>query len=209
VLGALEDPVLELHDGSGALTAGNDHWRDTQESAISNTGLSPNDDRESAIVATLVPGAYTAIERGQADGTGVGPVEIYDLAADEDAKLGNISTRAFVDTGSDVIGGFIIAAGNGGTVLVRAIGPSLSRAGLSNVLANPQVDLHDANGAVLASNDDWRATQMVTIQASGISLTDDLKAAIIMTLPAGAYTAIVSGKNGGTGVGLVEVYNLQ
>jgi hypothetical protein len=108
-----------------------------------------------------------------------------------------------------LIGGFIIAAGNGGTVLVRAIGPSLSQAGLSNVLANPQVDLHDANGAVLASNDDWKTTQMVTIQASGISPTDDLEAAIIITLPAGAYTAIVSGKNGGTGVGLVEVYNLQ
>jgi hypothetical protein len=76
------------------------------------------------------------------------------------------------------------------------------------VLANPQVDLHDANGAVLASNDDWKTTQMVTIQASGISPTDDLEAAIIITLPAGAYTAIVSGKNGGTGVGLVEVYNL-
>ena len=210
VLGALQDPVLELHDSSGALMAENDNWRDTQETAISNTGLPPNDDRESAIIATLVPGAYTAIERGQADGTGVGLVEIYDLAADGNADLGNISTRALIDTGSNVlIGGFIVAAGNGGTVLVRAIGPSLSGAGLSNVLANPKVDLHDANGAVLASNDDWKSTQMVAIQASGIPPTDDLEAAILMTLPAGAYTAIVSGKNGGTGVGLVEVYNLQ
>jgi sugar lactone lactonase YvrE len=210
VPGALPDPTLELHNGTGALVAMNDNWRDTQEATIIGTGLQPNDNRECSIVSSLSPGSYTAIERGKVNATGVGLVEIYDLASGAAAKLGNISTRAFVDTGDNVmIAGFILGAGNGAKVLVRALGPSLAQAGISNFLRNPTVELHDRNGQLVAANDNWKTTQMAAIQATAIQPTNDLEAAIVTTLPNGPYTAIVKGQNGGTGVGLIEVYDLR
>ena len=210
VPGALLDPTLELRDHSGALVSMNDNWRDTQQAAIINTGIPPTDDRESAIVRSLSPGDYTVIERGKADTTGVGLVEIYDLASGAPAKLGNISSRALVETGSNVmIAGFILGAGNGATVLVRAIGPSLAQAGITNFLRNPMIELRNSNGQLLAANDNWKTTQMAAIQATTIPPTNDLESAIVITLPSGPYTAIVRGQNSGTGVGLVEVYNIR
>ena len=210
VPGALSDPTLELRNHAGALISMNDNWRDTQQAAIINTGIPPNDDRESAIVRSLSPGAYTVIERGKTDATGVGLVELYDLASAASAKLANISTRAFVETGSNVlIAGFILGAGNGATVLVRAIGPSLAQAGITNFLRNPMVELRNGNGQLVAANDNWKTTQMAAIQATTIPPMNDLESAIITTLPSGSYTAIVRGQNSGTGVGLIEVFNIR
>jgi len=210
VTGTLQDPMVELHDHTGAIIATNDNWRETQQSEIIATGLQPSDDHEAAVLRTLSPGAYTVIERGNNDATGIGVIEAYDLDAAANSNLANISTRGFVDTGNNVmIGGFIIGAGNGARVLVRALGPSLAALGIANALANPVMELHDANGGIVRSNDSWRDTQQAEILGSGLPPANDLEAAIIATLEPGAYTVVVSGNNGVTGVGLVEVYNLR
>src|SRR5713101_53379 len=194
----------------GAIIATNDNWRDTQESEIEATGLAPTDNRESAIVMTLDSDSnYTAILRGTNDTTGVGLVEVYDLDQAANSKLANISTRGFVDTGDNVmIGGFI--SGNGvAKVIVRAIGPSLTSFGVPGALQDPTLELHDINGAIIATNDNWRDTQESEIEATGLAPTDDRESAIVATITPSNYTAIVRGKNDTTGVGLVEVYNIQ
>ncbi|MBA3607518.1 MAG: hypothetical protein H0W43_03250 [Chthoniobacterales bacterium] len=206
----LANPVLELHGSDGALITLNDDWKDDQQSEIEASGFQPNDDFESAILATLDPGSYTAIVTGKDGGTGVGLVEGYDLDAAADAQLANISTRGFVETGSNVmIGGFILGGEAGeANVLIRAIGPSLTQFGVADALADPTLALHDGNGALLSSNDNWKESQQSEIEATGLAPGDDLESAVLATLPPGAYTAIVAGKNGLTGVGLVEVYRL-
>src|ERR1043166_2868356 len=210
VPGALADPSLELHGPGGFVTITNDNWRDNQEAEIEATGVAPSIDLESAIVAMLPPGAYAAVVRGNDGGTGVGLVEAYDLDTAADAQLPNISTRGFVDLGDNVmIGGFIL--GNGGAsarVIVRAIGQSLTAAGVPNALADPTVELHNSNGATIGANDDWRDTQEAEIEGTGIPPSDDRESALVQTLAPGAYTAVVIGKNDTTGVALVEAYRL-
>jgi hypothetical protein len=207
VQGALADPVLQLYKGQ-ALLEGNDNWT-SNEAAVKATSLAPSNPLESAIVTTLAPGAYTAILSGKNGGTGVGLVEVYDLAPDSKALLANISTRCDVQAGDNVlIGGFILEGAEPTEILVRAIGPSLTKEGISGALADPILDLYDANGAVI-TNDNWRGTQEQAIIATGVAPTNDKESAILATLPPGPYTAIVSGKNRGTGVALVEVYNIQ
>ena len=136
-------------------------------------------------------------------------MEAYDLNAEAVSQLANIRTRGLVQTGDDVmIGGFITGRGdNNGKVLVRAIGPSLTTAGIVDALPDTMLELRDANGALVTSNDDWRDANQDMIELTGLAPSDDRESAILATLPAGAYTAIVSGK-GGTGVGLVEAYQL-
>ena len=214
VPGALADTVLELHDASGTI-ASNDNWHDTQASEIQNTGIAPSNDLESAILRTLSPGSYTVILSGKNGGTGVGLVEVYDLATTGASTLANISTRGFVNTGDNaIIGGFIVGAGLGsnGTgsarVALRAIGPSLANAGIANPLQDPILEIHDGNGAVITSNDNWKDSQESLIQQSGLAPSDSRESALISVVPTGAYTAIVRGKGDGTGVGLIEVYNL-
>ena len=203
----LADPTLELYQ-DGILIMSNDNWKDSQQSEIEATGLAPTEDLESAIVATLAPGSYTVILRGQNSGTGIGLVEAYDLDAAAQSSLANTSTRGFVQTGDDVlIGGFIIGNGGSDTVVVRAIGPSLADAGIVNSLADPTLDLYDANGVVIRSDDNWRDSQESLLQSTGLAPTNDAESAIIRSLEPGSYTAIVRGKDGGTGVALVEVYN--
>lgn len=219
VPGALQDPTLEVRASNGVLIATNDNWKiddktlQSQQSAVQATGAPPTDDRESALALELelAPGAYTAIERGKRNTTGVGLVEVYDLNQTADSKLANISTRGFVAGGDSVmIGGFIIGAGNGASkVIVRAIGPSLAAAGITNPLPDPFLEIHNGNGALLVSNDNWKTTQQAEIEASGVPPTNDLEASIVTTLPIGNYTAIVSGQNNSTGVALVEAYNLR
>lgn len=208
---ALADPVLELHDGSGALIASDDNWKDKQQADIQATGVAPSNELEAAILATLNPGSYTAIVSGKNNGTGVGLVEVYDLDQNTSYRLANISTRGLVETGTNVmIGGFIIGGGPGNSdVLVRGIGPSLATTGVSNPLADPTVELHDVNGALIASNDNWKDTQQPAIQATGIPPSNDAESALVATLAPGNYTAVLAGTSGGTGVGLVEVYHLQ
>jgi hypothetical protein len=225
---ALADPTLELHNGAGALIGSNNNWQTTiiggvitsnQVSAIQNSGHAPTQPSESAIIATLQPGNYTAIVRGVNNTVGVALAEVYDLSADTASVLGNISTRSFVQTGNDVmIGGFIIEGSGPKTVIVRAIGPELTRFGIPNVLADPALDLHNSAGALIASNNNWQTTviggiitsdQVSAIQNSGHAPTQPSESAIIATLQPGNYTAIVRGVNNTVGVALVEVYDLQ
>jgi glucose/arabinose dehydrogenase len=209
----LADPVLELRGPTGALITSNDNWRSTQEVEIVASQLAPPNDLESAIIATLQPGAYTGVVQGQGGASGVGLVEVYDLdAGSTSSRLSNISTRSFVQTGDNrLIGGFILGNNIGAAnVIVRAIGPSLIKTGVSNALADPTVELRDGNGALILANDNWQddPTQAAQISASGLAPGDPLEAAILASPLPGPYTAIVAGKNNGTGIGLVEIYNI-
>src|SRR5207253_5443687 len=173
------------------------------------TGIPPGNNLESAIVATLPANnsAYTAIVRGVNNGTGVGLVEAYDLDRTVNSKLANISTRGFVQTGDNVlIGGLIVLGQNPLRIIVRAIGPSLS---ITGKLADPTLELRDANGALIRANDNWRSDQQAEIIATGIPPANDLESAIVQNVAAGSYTAIVRGVNGTTGIALVEVYALN
>jgi hypothetical protein len=208
VSGVLADPTLELRDGTGALVTSNDNWKDTQQSAINATGLAPPNDLESAILHTFTPGNYTGIVRGKNNTTGIGLIEAYDVDQAPDTTLTNISTRGFVDTNQNVmIGGFI--SGDGIVrVIVRGLGPTLSQFGVPNVLADPTLELHDANGTVIASNDNWQDSQQAEINASGFAPPNANESAIIIVRPAENTTAIVRGKNNTTGNALVEAYIL-
>jgi uncharacterized delta-60 repeat protein len=212
VPGALHDPVLELHGPGGFVTITNNNWRDTQEAAIQATGIAPTNDFESAIDATLPPGAYTAVVRGNGNTSGVAVIEAYDLAQDALSNLANISTRASVGTGDNiVVAGFVLGDGNGEErIVVRGIGPSLTTFGVANALANPTLELRDGNGALLVANNDWQddPAQAAELTAAGLAPTKDLESAIAATLSPGPYTALLAGLNNGTGVGLVEVYDL-
>jgi hypothetical protein len=207
----LSDPTLELFQGNTLLTS-NDDWRESQQTEIENTGIPPSNDLESAIVRDLTPGAYTAIVRGKNEATGTGLVEAYDLGRGTDARLGNIATRGFVQTGDNVmIAGFIVGgeSGRGTRVIVRGLGPSLTGFGVPNALENPTLQLIDGFGTVVASNDNWRDSQESEIQMSGLAPSKDNEAAILAAVPAGHYTAVVRGPNDTTGVALVEVYHLD
>jgi hypothetical protein len=212
--GALQDPILQLRNEQTQAVVTNDNWRDTQEQLIKDTTIPPNDDRESAIVAGLDPGNYTAIVSGKDGGTGIGLVEVYDLGTasldtTSKAQLAEISTRGNVLTADNVIiGGFIISGVNT-KVLVRGIGPSLTAFGIGNALQDPTIELHDGNGATIGTNDDWRSDQEQAIINTSVPPKDDRESAIVSTLSPGAYTAILRGKSNTTGVALVEVYGLQ
>jgi hypothetical protein len=211
VTGVLADPTLQLFDGSGHPFWFNDNWKDTQQAQIQATGLAPPNDLESAILQVLQPGHYTAVLSGKNGTTGVGLVEVYDISPGVFAELTNVSTRGFVGTGQQMmIGGFIMSGGNGATqVVVRGLGPTLTQFGVSGALADPVVTLVDGNGNVIQNNNDWKNTQQAAIQATGLAPPNDLEAAILATVAAGHYTAILSGNGGGTGIGLVEVYKLR
>jgi hypothetical protein len=207
----LADPTLELHDSTGAVIAFNDNWMDApNRQEIIDSGLAPTNNLESAILTSLSPGNYTAIVRGVNNGTGIALVEGYDLDPTAGSKLGNISTRALVQTGDNVmIGGFIITGGGQKNVIVRAIGPSLAQYGITNPLADPTLELHNGNGAVIAFNDNWKDSQQAEIEATGLPPSDDAESAIVQTLAPGNYTAIVRGVNNTIGVALAEVYGLN
>jgi hypothetical protein len=209
----LADPVLELHGPGAFVTIINDNWRDTQQAEIEATGIPPTNDLESAIVATLAPGAYTAIVRGKNNTSGVALIEVYDLNQGVASKLANLSTRAFVSTGSNiVIAGFLLSNYPGmDQIVVRGIGPSLAP-GLfppGAVLADPTLELRDSNGALLISNNDWQdnPVQAAEITAAGLAPSNIRESAIAATLPPGLYTALLAGLNNGTGIGVVEIYD--
>ena len=208
---ALADPVMELHGPSGFTTITNDNWRDTQEAEIIATGRAPSNDLESAIVADLAPGTYTAILAGNADTTGVGLLEIFDLSPNQDSGLANISTRGNVGTVNDImIGGFIVDGGGGAdAIIVRGLGPSLAALGIPNVLINPQLELRNSNGGLIRSNNNWMddPAQAALISAAGLAPGNTLEAAIVESLSPGTYTALLSGRANLTGIGLVEVYD--
>jgi hypothetical protein len=214
VTDAVKDPILRLFGPTGTAIAVNDNWQDIQQPEIEETGIAPGDLRESSIVATLVPATYTASLAAADGGSGVGLVEIYDLNSGAPAKLANISTRGSVQTSENVmIGGFSLGGSstNPVTVVVRAIGPSLSQAGINNALTNPTLQLFDNNGQLVASNDNWGddSSQAAQLQALNIAPGNAAESAIVMTLAPGLYTAVVAGQGGGTGIGLIEVYAIQ
>jgi hypothetical protein len=206
----LSDPELELHGPGAFATITNDDWKQTQAVEIQATAIPPTNDLESAIVATLAPGAYTAIVKGNANTSGVALVEVYDLNQGADSRLANISTRAFVSTGDDiVIAGFQLSASNSSDkVVVRGIGPSLTAFAVTNALADPRLELRDGNGELLAANNDWQDNpfQAAEVMALGLAPTNHLESAIVAMLPPGSYTALLSGMNNVSGIGVVEVY---
>lgn len=208
VSGALANPRLELRNGAGQLVVANDNWQDApNKQEIIDTSIPPSQPLEAAILTTVAPGGYTVIVRGENDSTGVALVEAYDLEAGSNSRLANISTRGLVQTEDNVlIGGLILAGQEPRRVIVRAIGPSLTVPG---ALADPTLELRDANGGLLASNDNWRTSQEAEIIATTIPPSHDLESAVVQTLPPANYTAIVRGQNAATGVALVEAYALQ
>ena len=208
---ALQDPTLDLYQGETVLAA-NDDWKESQREEIEQTGVPPSDDRESAIVYTLDPGLYTAVMSGRGGGTGIGVIEVYDLDQRADSKLANIASRGFVETDENVMIGGLIVGGDGtadARILLRAIGPSLAEAGVTNALQDPVMELFDEQGVLVRENDDWEDTQRAAIEETTLAPKDPAESAILVDLKAGNYTAVVRGFNGGAGVGSVEVYNLR
>lgn len=210
--GKLDDPVIELHDAAGGLITSNDDWKSDQQN-VQATGLAPTNDRESAIVITLDPGQYTLVMRGKNNSSGIGVVEVYDIGLQANARLANVSSRGIIGTGDNVlIGGFFAgpqtAAVTG--VVFRAIGPSLTQFGVPGAMQDPMLEIHNGNGDLIASNDDWQSDQKAAIQALNLAPSDSRESAIVMrNFDPGPYTAIVRGKNNTSGVGLVEIYDVQ
>ena len=209
VSGALADPTMTIVNRSNVVVASNDNWRDTQETEIAASGFAPPNDLESAIIATLAPGSYTAVVSGKNGGTGIGLIDVYQLDTST-SIFSNLSTRGFVGTGENVlIGGLIIGSGEPPVIVLRAIGPTLSSFGIAQPLQDPTLELRDANGALIAFDNDWSENTPTGIKATLLQPTDKRESAIIASLAPGNYTAIVRGKGGTTGVALVEAYRLH
>src|SRR6267378_1977648 len=208
----LTDPVLSVYNSSDTLIATNDNWQsDPNHFIIEANGLAPANLLESATLQTFAPGSYTVIVRGKDPTPGTGLVELYDLSPQSNSTLKNMSTRGSVDTGDDVlISGFIVGDVESATVVVRALGPSLASHGVSGVLSDPTLTIYDSTGTAIATNDNWQDNvNAIDIQRNGLAPPNPSESALVLHLPAGAYTAIVTGANGGTGVALAEVYTLH
>ena len=204
----MQDPFLDLHDATGSIET-NDNWQSnpSEAAAISNVNLAPKNPSESAIYRILPAGSYTAILEGVGSTTGIGLVEVYKVDAGT-GKLINISTRGQVLTGDQVLIGGLVASGVE-KVCIRATGPSLSNLGVQGALQDPTLTLYNSEGQQIDADDNWQdnpteASQMVAAQ---INPTDPRESAIFTSLSPGAYTAIVTGKNGSTGIGLVEIFD--
>jgi hypothetical protein len=212
VTNVLKDPALELYGPSGDLMMSNDNWRDDGSAAaeLMTSGVAPTNDSEAAIATMMGTVSYTAVMAGHDGGIGKALVDVYDLQQSSSSRIANISTRGRVRPGDGVmIGGFILGKGSAPTrIIVRGIGPSLGPA-IADALTDPMLALHDSNGVVIGSNDDWQQQQRAEIEATGIPPQDGREAAVVTQLGPGGYTAVLSGKNGGSGVGLVEVYDLH
>ena len=208
----LVDPVLELYDDSGLLLASNNDWRENpNQQEIIDTGAAPGVESEAAILLQLPTDeagrGYTAVMRGSAATTGVGLIEVYDLDAGFGSEVLNVSTRARVAPGDHVmIGGLIVRGFAPQKLIVRALGPSLP---MAQRLNDPTLELHDENGAILRSNDNWRSDQEPEIIATAIPPANDLEAAIVAALPTGSYTAVVRGTDDESGIALLEIYALD
>jgi len=210
--GVLADPVLKVYNSSRTLIASNDNWQEDIGAAyIKQNGLAPTNPSESATLQTLAPGAYTVILTGKDSTPGISLVELYDVSPLSNSKLVNISTRGDVGTGDSVlISGFIVGDVESETVVVRALGPSLASFGVSGVLSDPTLTIYDSTGTAIATNDNWQDNvNAIDIQRNGLAPPNPSESAIVLHLPAGAYTAIVRGANGATGNALAEVYTLH
>ncbi len=214
VAGAVSDTTLELHEAAGGLIASNDNWRDSQEATFAKGGayhpLQPASELESALAITLPPGSYTTVVSGKDGAAGVVLAEIYDSSRNANSRIVNVSTRALVQTGENVLIGGFVAAGDAETSLIlRALGPSLSQSGISNGLADPMLELYDGNGSLIGYNDNWSDDPVQAESFGQLAPSSDRESAIAVRVGAGNYTAIVRGKNGSSGVALLEIYNSQ
>jgi len=212
VSGVLTDPVLTVHNSSGTVIASNDNWQtDPGAALIAANGLAPGNPSESATLQTSAPGAYTLVVTGKSSTPGISLAEIYDVSPQSNCRLANISGRSFVGTGDKLlISGFIIGDVASATVVVRALGPSLASFGVSQPLSDPVLTIYDSKGSAIASNDNWQDDNNAPdVQRNGLAPPNALESALVLHLPAGAYTAIVRGANGATGNALVEVYDLD
>jgi hypothetical protein len=211
VTGVLDNPTLELHDAN-KIIGSNDNWKETQQTEIENSGIAPTNELESAMIVTLAPGAYTALLQGVNHATGVGLIELYDFDASADSQLANLSARAFVQTGANVLIAGTIVGGSGNRdparIMLRATGPSLQGLGIANPLPDPTLELHNGDGTLIETNNDWKDTQQAEIEATGLAPSSNLESVIISTLPVGNYTAVVADRNGQGGVGVIEAFNL-
>ena len=209
VAGVLADPTLELYDSRGTLLEQNNDWVSPLPNYVVVSGLTPPQQAESLIAATLPPGGYTAVVRGANGSTGVALCELYDLAPDS-SRLTNISTRGYVgNVDAAMIGGFIVGGSVPSKLIIRALGPSLGAAGITGSLSDPILEVHDDEGSLIFQNDNWRSDQEQQIVESTIPPPDDRESAIVVTLPPGPYTAIVRGADNSIGAALVEVYLLD
>jgi hypothetical protein len=217
---ALANPTLEIKDSNNNTVATNNDWKQTQfggyitsdqVAEITQSGLAPSHDEESAVIVRLTPGSYTAIVRGLSNSTGTGVVDAYDLSPESEARLANVATRGLIQPGDQLmIAGFIIQNGDA-TAVVRAIGPSLGAFGISNALPDTTLQLRDQNGAVVIENDDWQSDpqQKQELEDAGLQPSDPLEAAVVTIIPPGQYTVQVRGKPETTGIGVVQVYFLE
>jgi len=215
---AVANPTLAIFDSTKHQIASNDNWKTTQVSGIitsdqapeiNASGLAPSKDLESAIIANLKPGSYTAVVRGAGNTVGTGVVDAFDLSSGSTARLANIATRGLIQPGDKLmIAGFIVQKGSV-RVVVRAVGPSLSAFGVSNALPDTTLELSNQNGTLVVENDDWMTTQKTELEATGLQPSDPKEAALVATIPPGQYTAQVRGKPETTGIGVVQIYFLQ
>jgi outer membrane protein assembly factor BamB len=210
--GTLSDPTLSLFDSSGALVASNDDWEsDPGAAEITAIGLAPGSAAESAIIPTLSPGAYTLVASGKGTDSGIGLVEMYDLSSLSDSSMANISARGLVGAGDQVlISGFILGDVSNATVVIRALGPSLATFGVDSPVTDPSFTVFDENGMAIAANDNWQdSITRGDVQINGLAPSDPVEAATVLHPPAGSYSVIVSGAGGETGIGLLEIYDLD
>ncbi len=211
--GTLPDPAIALFDGDGQMVATNDDWAAGSDAGqIAADGLAPGDSAEAALRATLAPGIYSAVVSGKDTTPGIGLVEVYDVSAASDSRLANMSTRGVVGAGPDdlLISGFILGAMDNSTIVLRSLGPSLAASGISNPLSDPSFTVYDQNGSLLAANNNWQDDPGAPdLTLNHLAPSNPAEAATILYLPVGAYTAVTVGADGGSGVGLIEVYNLE
>lgn len=212
----LNDPILELHDSTGRVIAGNNDWQDAQAARFSEGGtdcqFAPANKFESAIAIALPSGAYTAVVRGNNGGSGVAVTEIYSTSERPDSTISTISSRAFVGSDENVLIGSVIVDGSGTVdLMMRALGPSLDGFDVTAPLADPSIALYDGNGALLSSNNDWQddPVQAAAIARAAVAIPRPTESAVVVSLPAGAYTAVVSGNQNTSGVALFEAYQLR
>jgi hypothetical protein len=213
----MANPTLELRDANQTLIASNDNWVDSPDrELLTALGLAPSSDAEAAVILNVPSGAtnngYTALVRSADGGPGVGLVEVFDLDTAAGSTILNLSTRGEVGAGDNVmIGGFITGGADDRRLVVRAIGPSLTQFGVDRALQNPRLELRNAQGVMVTSNDDWQNDPgAAEIQSFGLSPSDSRESATILTLPSGGYTVIISGSGEQpSGVALIEIFQVQ
>ena len=211
VPGTLADPRLEIYRESTKVNE-NDNWAPALTPVFAGVGAFAltNGSRDAALVATLAPGPFTAQVPGATGGVVL--VEAYDTGPATGGRLVNVSARNRVGTGDDLlIAGFTISGTGNKPLLIRAVGPTLAAFGVGGTLADPKLEIYNAQGVKVTENDTWSPGLATTFGSVGaFPLTAGSRdAALLTSLPPGSYTAQIRGSDGGTGEALVEIYELR